>query len=111
MADRLEIAIPAADRRNVTIEGVELTLAHPDEIELKWIGNTRLRDQLVASWMVVANGDVPLNPRLLGKPGVGKTTLAYAVGKELGAEVYIYQCTMDTRPEDLLVTPVIAANG
>jgi hypothetical protein len=26
-------------------------------------------------------------------------------------EVYIFQCTMDTRPEDLIVTPVIAADG
>ena len=48
-----------------------------------------------------------MNPRLLGKPGVGKTTLAYAAAKRLGREVYILQATMDTRPEDLLVTPVI----
>ena len=26
-------------------------------------------------------------------------------------ELYIYQCTADTRPEDLLVTPVLAENG
>ena len=48
-----------------------------------------------------------MNPRLLGKPGVGKTTLAYAAAKRLGREVYIMQATVDTRPEDLLVTPVI----
>src|SRR6266511_1355205 len=48
-----------------------------------------------------------MNPRLLGKPGVGKTTLAYAAGRRMGREVYILQATLDTRPEDLLITPVI----
>jgi MoxR-like ATPase len=52
-----------------------------------------------------------MNPRLLGKPGVGKTTLAYAAAREIGREAYIYQATMDTRPEDLLVTPVISGAG
>jgi MoxR-like ATPase len=52
-----------------------------------------------------------MNPRLLGKPGVGKTTLAYAAAKRMGREVYILQATMDTRPEDLLVTPVIEGAG
>ena len=48
-----------------------------------------------------------MTPRLIGKPGVGKTTLAYAAGKRLGREVYIMQATVDTRPEDLIVQPVI----
>ena len=52
-----------------------------------------------------------MNPRLLGKPGVGKTTLAYAAAKRLQREVYIMQATVDTRPEDLLVTPVIEGAG
>jgi hypothetical protein len=29
----------------------------------------------------------------------------------MGREVYILQATMDTRPEDLLVTPVIEGEG
>ncbi len=101
----------AEDGRHARIGGIDLTLAHPDVIEMKWIGNQRLRDQLVAAWMTVAPSDIPLNPRLIGKPGVGKTTLAYAVARAMDAEVYIYQCTMDTRPEDLLITPVIASDG
>jgi MoxR-like ATPase len=40
----------------------------------------------------------------VGRPGVGKTTLAYAAATELGRPVWLYQATMDTRPEDLLVT-------
>ena len=33
--------------------------------------------------------------------------MAYAAGRRLGREVYVYQATVDTRPEDLLITPVI----
>jgi MoxR-like ATPase len=67
--------------------------------------------QLLAAWMVVSEQDLPMNPRLLGKPGVGKTTLAYAAARRMGRDVYILQATMDTRPEDLLVTPVIEGGG
>jgi MoxR-like ATPase len=67
--------------------------------------------QLLAAWLVVDEHDLPMSPRLLGKPGVGKTTLAYAAGKRLDREVFIMQATVDTRPEDLLVTPVIEGEG
>ena len=63
--------------------------------------------QLLAAWLVIDEHDLPMNPRLLGKPGVGKTTLAYAAAQRLGREVFILQATVDTRPEDLLITPVI----
>src|SRR5713101_9189622 len=91
----------------VDIEGVTLHLAHPDELSIQWVGQDELMRQLLAAWMVVNDQDLPMSPRLLGKPGVGKTTLAYAAGKRMGRDVYILQATMDTRPEDLLVTPVI----
>ncbi|MDQ2948172.1 MAG: MoxR family ATPase [Acidobacteriota bacterium] len=91
----------------VEIEGVSLHLAHPDELNVTWVGQEEVMRQLLAAWLVVDEQDLPMNPRLLGKPGVGKTTLAYAAGKRLGREVYIMQATVDTRPEDLLVTPVI----
>jgi len=91
----------------VEIEGIALHLAHPDELPVNWVGQDEVMRQLLAAWLVVDPQDLPMNPRLLGKPGVGKTTLAYAAAKRLGREVYILQATVDTRPEDLLITPVI----
>jgi MoxR-like ATPase len=67
--------------------------------------------QLLAAWSRIEETDLPLNPRLLGKPGVGKTTLACAAARELGLGIYIAQATMDTRPEDLIVSPVLAPDG
>ncbi len=91
----------------VTIEGIDLHLSHPDTLEVNWVGQEEAMRQLMAAWMVLDERDIAMNPRLLGKPGVGKTTMAYAGGKRLGRDVYIIQATVDTRPEDLLITPVI----
>jgi MoxR-like ATPase len=95
----------------MNIEGVILHLSHPDELSMQWVGQEELMVQILASWLVLDEDDLPLNPRLIGKPGVGKTTLAYAAGKRLHKDVYLFQATIDTRPEDLLVTPVISDDG
>jgi len=95
------------ENMKVAIDGIELHLAHPDELNVQWVGQTEAMRQLMAAWMVIDDLDIPMSPRLLGKPGVGKTTMAYVAGKRLGREVYITQATVDTRPEDLLITPVI----
>ncbi|MBV8550245.1 MAG: MoxR family ATPase [Acidobacteriaceae bacterium] len=95
----------------VSVEGIELHLAHPDELSVRWVGQEDAMRQLMAAWMVIDERDLPMNPRLLGKPGVGKTTMAYAAAKRLGRDVYILQATVDTRPEDLLITPVIEGSS
>lgn len=97
--------------QSVTIEGVEVFLAHPVRLSVEWVGQEELLLQVLAAWMIVDEKDLPLHPRLLGKPGVGKTTLAYAAAKALGRDVYLFQATMDTRPEDLIISPVIAEQG
>jgi MoxR-like ATPase len=102
------VMVKESGQRKTVLDGIELHLSHSDELPLSWVGQEECWKQLLAAWLVVDPGDVPMNPRLVGKPGVGKTTLAYAAGRSLGREVYIYQSTMDTRPEDLLVTPVIS---
>jgi MoxR-like ATPase len=95
----------------IIIDGIELQLTQPDDVPMVWVGQEELVSQVLASWMVVGDDDLPLNPRLVGKPGVGKTTLAYHAGRTLGKPVYLFQATMDTRPEDLIVTPVISEAG
>ncbi len=93
--------------RTHEISGITIHLGEPDELKARWVGQGDLLTQLLAAWLVLDEGDLPLNPRLLGKPGVGKTTLAYAAAKRLDQEVYIMQATMDTRPEDLIILPVV----
>ncbi len=102
---------PSEHESRIQIEGVEIALGFPDIFDFEWIGQKDVKDQLLAAWLVIDQDDIPLNPRIIGKPGVGKTTLAYAAAKSLNKDVYIYQCTMDTRPEDLLITPVVDQSG
>ena len=96
----------------IEIENVTLTLAHPDKLNVDWTGQNDLVRQITAAWMKVDSTDIPLNPRIVGKPGAGKTTLSYYVATEiLKKEAYIFQCTIDTRPEDLIIMPVISSTN
>ncbi|GAA4457209.1 AAA family ATPase [Novipirellula rosea] len=96
---------------HVEIDGVRLKLSHPYEAAGQWIGQQEVLMQLLACWISVDDSDLPLTPRLIGSPGVGKTQLAIAAAKAQGRPLYIYQCTADTRPEDLLITPVLSQGG
>ncbi len=95
----------------VEIGGVCLHLSQPDTSDGPWIGQREVLKQVLACWVVVDDKDLPLTPRLTGVPGIGKTTLAIAGARAREQELYIYQCTADTRPEDLLVTPVLGEKG
>ena len=98
-------------QKHVEVDGVQLALSRPNENSAKWIGQREVLQQLQACWIVVDDADLALSPRLVGAPGIGKTALAMAAAQQRNQELYIYQCTADTRPEDLLVTPVLAQNG
>jgi MoxR-like ATPase len=104
----LNIEIDAStDQQYVNIAGIRVRLAKPYDINFDWVGNKKVLNQLKAAWFCPNDGDRPMNPRLVGKPGVGKTALAYAAGKTLGIPVYFFQGTADTKPNDLLINPLV----
>ncbi|HYE18565.1 MAG TPA: MoxR family ATPase [Tepidisphaeraceae bacterium] len=95
----------------VQIQGVSLHLSQSHQVDGEWIGQKEILKQLLACWLTVDEKDLPLTPRLVGTPGIGKTTLGMSGARVRKQELFIYQCTSDTRPEDLLVTPVLAESG
>jgi MoxR-like ATPase len=97
--------------KTVQIEEVTLHLSPPTENRGEWIGQREILRQLLACWLVVDATDLPLTPRLVGVPGIGKTALGMAAAQLREQPLYIFQCTADTRPEDLLVTPVLSSQG
>ena len=97
--------------RMMVVDQVNLRLAQPVRANQDWIGDRELLHQLLACWLVIDDCDLPLSPRIIGLPGLGKTTLAMSAAKERKQDFYIFQSTADTRPEDLLITPVISESG
>ena len=95
----------------VLVNGMHLRLAPPFMMDVDWVGNSKAVSRLYACWYVQRNGDHPMSPRLVGKPGVGKTVLAYSVGKKLNKPVYFFQATSDTNPNDVLITPIVIETG
>ncbi|MGC8658655.1 MAG: AAA family ATPase [Desulfomonilaceae bacterium] len=94
----------------LVIKGVEIHLIDQPELDVDWIGMEEPLTQLLAAWSDDGD-DPPMQPRILGKPGVGKTSLAITAAKKMKQDLYVFQCTVDTKPEDLIITPVIADNG
>ena len=93
------------------IEDIHLHLSPSHKVTGRWIGQQEILKQVLACWIVVDDQDLPLTPRLTGTPGIGKTALAMAAAQARKQPLYVFQCTADTRPEDLLVTPVLAESG
>jgi len=93
------------------VDGVTLQMGKPDSTCPEWIGQDEVLKQIQACWMVVSEKDFPLSPRITGMPGTGKTTLAMVAANKRKQPLYIFQCTSDTRPEDLLITPVLSEQG
>src|SRR5271165_4512414 len=98
-------------KKQVEIGGVTLHLSDPDATEQSWVGQDEILRQVLACWLVVDPRDRALSPRLTGLPGIGKTTLATAAARLRKQPLFISQCTADTRPEDLIITPVLAESG
>jgi MoxR-like ATPase len=95
----------------IRIQDVDIHLSLPVTTAVEWIGQEQPLTELLACWLTLSEVDRPLTPRIIGHPGLGKTTLAMAASKRRKQPVYIMQCTADTRPEDLILTPVLDAGG
>ncbi len=98
------------ESEKLILKGVEIHLVDPPNLDVEWVGMEEPLTQLLAAWSDEGS-DPPMQPRILGKPGVGKTSLAITAAKRMKQDLYIFQCTVDTKPEDLIVSPVIADNG
>ena len=72
-----------------TVHGVDLVLAAPADHESEWIDFGHSLQRLEAAWLQLSPDEPPLNPRIVGEPGLGKTTLACAAARRLGRPVYV----------------------
>lgn len=97
--------------QTMTVNGISIRLGQPVPVRQQWIGDREILKQLLACWLVIHEKDLPLAPRITGTPGIGKTTLAMSGAQERKQDLYIYQCTADTRPEDLIITPILSNAG
>ena len=95
----------------VTLDQIRIRLAKPLELNFSWVGSRKVVNQLKAAWYCSTPTERPMHPRLVGKPGVGKTVLAYSAGKMLDLPVFFFQATSDTQPNDVLINPVIIETG
>lgn len=101
----------STDASYAVLSNIRLRLARPLDLGFEWVGNKKPLNQLKSAWYSKCNGDKPMNPRLVGKPGIGKTALAYSAGIDNSMPVYFFQGTSDTAPNDLLINPIIVETG
>jgi hypothetical protein len=109
-AEQLQVE-GTTEAQHVTVDGLKIRLARPFVLDFDWVGNRKVLNQILAAWHTTESGDKPMNPRLIGKPGVGKTALAYCAGKAIGLPVYFFQGTSDTAPNDLLINPIVVESS
>ncbi len=98
------------EKRIANIHGNIIKLSQEYNDNAVWIGHSLAQQQLRAAWLRFSKNDQPMNPRLVGKPGIGKTTLAVSVSQELNLPVFVMQGTGDTRPEDLIISAILGEN-
>ena len=87
------------------------TWATPTRRRASGSGSAKSLKQLLACWLVVDEHDLPLRRGSSARRASARRRWPWPAARVRKQELYIYQCTADTRPEDLLVTPVLAESG
>jgi MoxR-like ATPase len=67
------------------------------------IGRQQELNLILTSW-IAGPGKLPFAPVLVGKPGTGKTQLAYTAAREAGRELYVFNGSYDVPGQDLAAT-------
>ena len=75
------------------IQNINLHLSDPHEFSGEWIGQMDILKQVLACWLSVNEADLPLTPRLVGPPGIGKPRLRFRPPK-----LAIRSCTFTNVP-------------
>jgi len=94
-------------RMVIEIDGIPLHLAHPDELSVAWVGQEEVMRQLLAAWLVIDPLDLPMNPGCWASPAWAKRPSPTRRLSASDAKSTLCRRRWITRPEDLLVTPVI----
>ena len=101
-----------ADGRWAAVEDVRFLLARPDSTERSWIGQERDPEAAPGLLARRRRARPAAHPAHHRHARHRQDDARHGRGPEFASsELYIYQCTADTRPEDLLVTPVLAESG
>ena len=81
--------------------------AQPDELVAQWNRNKSFVQQLKAAWSTYNDADLPMTPCIIGKPGMGKTTLAVYCGQTYySKDIFFFHASPDTKPRDLFCNGV-----
>jgi len=103
----------------IQIDGKTLHLAFSDELKIPWIGDIQYINQIQTAWTHELDSKKkifsPFNPKILGRCGMGKSTLAYSAAKlfhpKSPSEVFIQHCSDTLSPDQLLIHKIDTPNG
>lgn len=103
----------------IEIEGKTIHLSFVDEQKIPWIGDKSYITQIQGAWVHESDSNKKIhsvfNPKILGRCGMGKTTLAYSAAKlfhpNSPSEVFILHCSDHLTPEKALIYKVDTDNG
>ena len=89
------------------LDGLKVSLQKPykpaaDE-EANFIGRQQEINLILTSW-IAGPGRLPFAPVLVGKPGIGKTQLAYTAARQAGRDLYVFNGSYDIPGQDLAAT-------